>query len=295
MDPKLAPTISQLLSILSYPTLRKVSLIGLEEFPGSGEGDFSPRASFHHLKELKLGEGPRSILELLHRSVSLGHLNNLDITLFSDAVEDLSHIIGPYLRDYLRRRGRARSGLGLFLSSWSDLELRVGDVGGIGLSTPAPARMNAFVAITTRFGETLPQDQWEKIIINLIAYVPREEVVHLQAHGETLGTEDLPTQFPNLRGLHFERTPLRTAFPKSCLDRCGRFFPSLQYLWLDRVIVDGGNWSSLATSLHNRAAYGNQLHTLIVVGNYPMNPSVWRGFSAVVKIFASHLDFLSPS
>ena len=280
-----APSLSQLLSILSYPTLRKVSLVRGWKVPGDCERDPTPQVSLRHLKELKLGGDPRQVFELLHRLDNLGHVDNLEIALDPDVSEDFSHIIGPYLRDYLRHRSKPRSGLGLSLSSGSCIELHIGDVGGIDFFAPVSARMDAFMAITIDYWIKPPKDLLDQSIRNLITHVPREEIVHLRVHGKPLAVEDLSTQLPNLRGVHFEGTPLPAAFPTPNLGTGGEIFPSLQYVLLDWVVVDKGDWGPLKTFLDHRVSSGNQLHTLVIAGSYHISPSVWQSLKKVVKAF----------
>ena len=283
------PTTSQVLSILaSNPTLRELSISGF----GTPCYDLSPRVSLHHLEELELDGDPQGVFEFLDRLDHPRRMDRLDIALGPCAVEDTSHLIGPYLRDYLRHRGRSESGLGLSINlpSASRAVLRVGDVGGIDFHAPAPARMNQFMEIIVEVNLWHFMDLWEQVVSTLITHTPWEEIVYFQVCGENVDMEDIPIQLPNLRGLHFEKTPFSTAFPKSNLDRGEEIFPSLQYVLLDRVVVDDGDWSLLATFLDRRASSGNQLHTLVLTGDDWINPMVRSSLAASVQKFADRIS-----
>ena len=171
------PTTSQLFSILaSYPTHRKVSLCCYES-PGGGGRDLPSRVSLHHLKELSLCGNSQTVFRLLHRLDHPSHMDYLDITL-DCPVGDISHTIGPYLRDCPRRCGRSRSGLGLSLfKPGSGVGLRVGDVRQTDFSALASARVNLFVRIAIVLDREHPRDLPEKAILHLIAHTPREEIV----------------------------------------------------------------------------------------------------------------------
>ena len=269
------PTTSQVLSILvSNPTLRKVTL-SMEVTHADDDGrNPPPRAPLYQLKELKLDGYPQGIFGLLDRLELPKRMGILDITLDECAVEDISQIIGPYIRDYLRRRGRSQLGLGLSISSEPDIELQAGDVDGIDFSVPAPARMNTFLDITIEFNRTPSKARLEKAALDLIAHVPREEVIYFRAYGKPLAMEEISAQLPNLRGLHFERVPLPAAFPRAVPDGDGKTLRCLQYIFLDRVFVGNGDWGPLFTFLLWRASSGNLLHSLVIVGSYRRPPTV---------------------
>ena len=255
------PTISQLLSVLaSNPALRKVVLFGYMA-PGDGTENPSPQVSLHHLKELKLSGEPQTVFGVLSRLEHPRHMDTLDIALYGFAVEDFSQIVGPHLRDYLRHHGRSQNGLGLSVSSGYDIRFHVGDVGGIDFSVPAPTRMNTFMMVANRFNQTPSKDRLEKALLNLIAHAPREEIVYFRAYGKPLAMEDISAQFPNLKGLHFERTPLPTAFPNSNPNGDAETFRCLQYM----------------TFLLGRTRSGSRLHSLVIVGSYRRPPTIPQG------------------
>ena len=261
--PSPTPTTPELFSVLaSNPSLRKVSL-SRHAVPVDGGGEFPHRVPLHHLKELELAGDPRHVFGLVHR---LDHPTNVDleITLCNRTAVDVPRIVGPYLRDYLRRRNRSQKGLGLSVSRLGHLTmLHIGDVGVVDLSTPVWNQIAPFVTIAMEpEPDQPPQGPLERGVLDLISYTPRDEVVFLHSWGEPAVTEEMFTQFPNLRSLHAGSVPLPAVFPRSNLDGNGGVPTSLQHLRLEKPIMDGGDWSPLTTFLARRVSSGNRLDSL---------------------------------
>ena len=281
------PTTSQVLSILaSNPTLLEVSISGFVAPGGDGE-NLPPRVSLHHLKQLELDGNPQGVFEFLDRFDHPGRMDRLGIALGPCVIEDVSHLIGPYLRDYLRHRGGSESGLGLCLSLPypSRAVLQLGDVGGITFCAPALAGVNWFMEVIVEVDTGYYADLWENVALPLITHTPQEEIVYFKVCGRNVDMEDIPTQLPNLKGLHFEGAPFSTAFPESILDVGGVIFPSLRCILLDRVAMGDGDWALLATFLGRRASSGYRLHTLMLVGAYQINPMVRFSLEGSVQEF----------
>jgi len=259
--PSPTPTTSQLFSILaSNPSLCKLSL-SRYAVPTDGGGESSHQVPLHYLKELKLAGAPRHVFGLIHQ---LEHPTNVDleITLCNYTVADVPRIVGPYLRDYLQRRDRSQMGLGLAVSRLGRLSvLHIGDVGGIELSTLV--WMAPFVEIVMELDQE-PQGPLEKGVLDLFAYLPRDEVIFLHSLVEPAAIEDMSTQFPNLRALRSVSIPLHTVFPAPNLDGNEGAPTSLQHIRLELPIVDGGGWSPLTTFLTRRASSGNRLESLTI-------------------------------
>ncbi|KAF9646760.1 hypothetical protein BDM02DRAFT_3118158 [Thelephora ganbajun] len=283
--PTPTPTTSQLLSILaSNPALWTV-VLAYRAIPDDSGDNPSSQIQLHHLKKLRLKGGLRHVIGLLHRLDYPRIMDDFVITIYDCAIADISQSIGPCLRDYLQRRGRSQSGLGLSVSFCSSIVLRVGDVGGIDFSALAPARMKSFANVNINMGQVLPRDVMEKLTFDLIAHAPQEDVVHFKTHGQPIAMEDVSAQFPNLKRLHFEETSLPAIFPISNLDRDGDIFPSLQHVFLDSVVVKDENWSPLTTFLARRSSSGNLLHSLWITRYCSMRPEVLRSIRSMVREF----------
>ena len=285
--PSPTPTTSQLLSILSSnPTLRKVWLSRCA-VPDDGGGNSRFQVPLHHLKELVLDGGLRHVVGLLHRLDHPTNMDKLDISVGNCAVADISQIIGPYLRGYLRRRGRSQKGLGLSVSRtkfWT--RLSAGDEGGIGLSTLS-WQIPTFLEITMELDRTR-RGLLEKEVLDLIAHAPRDEIVWFSSWGDPITVEHISDDLPNIRTLQFCAMSLSAVFPESNLDGNERIFPSLQHIILRDPIVDGGDWSPLTTFLVSRVSSGSRLDSLTVTGSTHMCLGVEGFIRSMVKEFEGH-------
>ena len=283
IHPSPPPTMSQLLSILaSNPSLRKISLPAYEILD-DGSGESPCPVSLRHLKELKLGGGMQHVIGLLRR---LDHPTDvgLNITLRDHTAADIPRIVGPYLRDYLRRPDRSRNGLAVSASRLGGQPaLHVADVGETDLSTLVWGQTPLFVMIAMEFDQA-PQGLSEKWFLDLIPHIPRDEVVYFHSLADPAAIEDAFAQFPNLRALHSNYVPLSDVFPESNLDGNKRFPPSLQHVILELPDVDEVDWSPLTAFLASRASSGNRLDSLTVVGSH-MSPRVEGHVRNMVREF----------
>jgi hypothetical protein len=284
--PTPAPTTAQLLSILgSNPTLQDLSLLGFV-LPDDGGGGSSFRVSLHHLRELHLTGDPRRVFKLLSQLDHPRIMGHLEIRLLDCIPEDIPETIGPYLRDYLLRRGRSRSGLGLdILSRERSIEFRVGDVYGMNFSAPGPAQMEMFVEIVVKLDPVPPMDLLKEVTLNLVAHTPREEIIYFRATNNPVFIADLSVQLPHIRALHFNRTLLHLAFPKPTPGMDRELFPSVRHFTLDRVFARLDDWSPLTTFLSRRASSGSQILTLETIISNPPYPGAVEDIRRAVREF----------
>ena len=260
--PSPAPTTPELLSIISSnPSLQKLTVFGYA-VPEDGGGGSSHRVSLLHLKELELVGESGGIFGLLRRLEHPGDMDRLDIVLVLCTVDDIREFIQPYLRGYLWRRERSQSGLGLDISWEGRIKFCVGDVGGVDFSAPGSAWMNNFMEVVIHLDDIPPRDVLDEVFLDLIAAARPEEVAYFKAYDVPISTRDLSTQFPSLRALHLEGTPLHVAFPEPTAENEKMALPSLERITLDQVPVRRGNWSPLTTFLTHRASSGYLLDVL---------------------------------
>jgi len=275
-----APTTPQLFSILySSPALRKVTLTGWS-VPTDDDEDPSPRLPLRHLEELKLAGRVHNVFRLLLRLDHPGHMRHLEIILHHCAIEDISNVVGPYLRDHLRRRGWSQNKLGLYISSENRILVRVGDVGSLCPPTPVSERMVPFIALAINSVQTPPNDSRERIILDLIAHIPRGEIVYLRTYGNPTVMESIYTQLPILRSLYVGQISLSAVFPKRST-RDDRTLPFLQHVFLERVDADRGDWAPLTTFLSRRTS----LDSLEILDSSYMRPEEAKDIGKAVRHF----------
>ena len=270
LSPSPTPTTSQLFSILSSnPTLRKVVLTE-HAIPDDDGGGSSFRVQLHHLKELRLEGDLRHIIRLLHQLDYPGNMEDLTLGLHGCDDTDISQTIGPHLRDYLQHHDRPRNGLNLFVTSqysendaW-EITLYAGNAEGIDLSTPE--RADTFVTITVRPNDSPDGEELERMTLDLIAYVPREEVFYFRVLDTLVNVEDTSAQFPNVRAPALDTILLYAPFPSPNPVEDVVTFPLLEHVLLEGIYDD--NWSPLVDFLARRASLGNRLDTLVIRGSH---------------------------
>ena len=281
------PTTSQLLSILaSNPLLQKITLD--ESAIPLGDGDTtSVRVPLHNLKELELVGNPRNAIKFLHRLDYPRRMDDLTLTLGDCSVMEISQVIGPCLRDHLRGRGESQHGLGLFISSSLGfasfspaLVLHVGDVHGI---NPLLRRMGTFMKIEVGLNEPLRGNARERLILNLLAHTPGEEVVHFQTCRDYRIMRNIYPRFQNLRALSFAGGDLQTMVPEPDPGGDKEILVSLQHISLQQLSLDRGDWSPLINFLACRVSSGNRLDTVEISDSSPMCPEVVEVVGGMVR------------
>jgi len=195
-----------------------------------------------------------------------------DISLHLDncSAMEVSQSVGPYLRGYLRDRGRSQHGLGLLLCLDSYIIIRAGDVRG---TNSLLQQMDTFLSISVEL-DGIYGDAIGRTALDLIAHVPGEEVVYFKPVGNSSTMENISTRFPNLRALTFDHASLHTMFPEPDLGRDKETLLSLQRVSFKRLIVDDGDWRPLVTFLARRESNGNRLDALEILDSRPMSREV---------------------
>ena len=284
IEPSLTPPTSQLLSILaSNPSLRKVTL--LHQAVPQDSANTSPfRAPLRHLRQLILSGESRHVFGLLQRLVHRATLDKLAVTLPNCKASEVSQIIGPYLRRHLQRRGRPPSGIGLSLPhSGNHIVFNVGEGGRIHLGS---VWMDKAVTLSLKLGQSPPKRVLEKAALDLMTYVPREDITHFWGISGPVGMGDIYTRLPNLKMLCLYEIHLPAVFPEPNSSGNGDVPPSLQALVLPRLKVEGGNWTPLTTFLAYRASNGKQLNTLQISSDYHIRSKVVESIEGMVQKFS---------
>jgi hypothetical protein len=268
-------TSSQALSIIcSSPSLREITLTG----PEVADDDLwkSSRVILANLRKLDLTGPLRPIFTLLHQIDLPRNMDDLLLELSDVTVDDVSGIIGPYLRDYLQRRRSPESGLGLELSYCHGYpKFVVGDTGRGGV--PPSATEWTDNSVTIFFGD-LKSDS----LLDLATYVPPEAITHLRVHNVSISTAVLSAKFPYVREINFLKIPLDVLF--SNLDQ-DKMFPHLQRLCIafDRYNKCPSDGGLLKTFLDHLESFGNRLDRLELLESDHIDPRVKEEIRGMVR------------
>ena len=258
-------TTSQLLSILaSNPRLQDLAL-SKYAIPREKEDGSTFQVPLRHLKKLSLTRDFRSVFQLLFRLDHPQSMDEMKLTVFLCTVKEVLGTFGPYLRDYLRRDGRFRDGLGITIDSISDtITIQAKTISGV----KCPAQAVTYVTFTATFPTNLPISVENKLCIDVAAYTPREHVVYLEGGLNMEALEEIAPTMPRIKELHLTDAPLTSGFlqpnPDGPLANT-KLFPSLRHIHLEDTILEDEGWRPLVSYLTHQTS-GGQVISLALTG-----------------------------
>ena len=266
--PSAIPTMSQILSLLaSNPNLQslKISVTSIND-----DGRDGPRlqVSLRHLEHISLIGTPRHVFPILHRLEFPERMDQLEITLCDCTQQEVLEVIGPYIRDYLRRDHRFRDRLGMIVSSIIRCISFHASVVGIGFHgqnrLPQHGPPNGSFKIV--FSQPINHRARKRLCADVLALLPRESLVSFETNLPL--TEEVLVTMPNLEALRLTRPAVQDGFLLP--DPNGRnvhkkLFPSLRWLYLEAAQAMDDNWDPLVTYLAYQAA-GDQAVSLCLFG-----------------------------
>ena len=285
--PSPIPTLSQLLSILSFnPLLRDLKLsYSLAPHVVDGESSFPP-VPLRHLEKLHFSNGFHHVFSLLNRLELPDRMDSIKLSLHNCSPSDILQTIGPYLRDRVRRRGKfPGGGLALWAERSPDgFHIRAGDA----RKCDDPAGAVQFITIGAFLDWTPGTERAERIAFGLITCIPRDEVGHLWTNLPILRSEEMCIEMCNLACIRLVEVELSTLFaepdgrgPHASKD----LLRSLDSIWMTRPILSGGDWSPLTNFLSRRAAVGNRICLLRFIGRPHMDEDVVESIKRAVEAF----------
>jgi len=296
ITPSPSPTLTttQLLSILtSNPNLQELSLSDTTLPNDVDNSTF--RVRLPHLKTLSLTGEPHHLVGLLRRLIFPGVLDEMELTGSGPTVEDMPQTLELYMQDYFRRDVKFQDRLGLS-SSYCDDSIAISvDVIDPQATTLMPEPPHVSLTALT---DLLPPDALEPLFLNLIALIPRERVVHLDADLEVGVPEELFFMMPNIEGFRISDAELSEGFLQPDPDgphADKKLLPSLKVLCLQDVILDDDgdgddDWRPLMTYLAHQTS-GGQIISLEMFGDLPyMYPELMDDIKGLVKEFTYQGD-----
>ena len=281
--PSPTPTLSQLLSILSSnPLLQDLTLshgVYGDKWP-------SPPVPLRHLQKFHLKSGFRHAFLLLNQLELPDKMNNLNLTLDECSPLDISQTLGPYLGDRVRRRGKfPGGGLGLLANHTpSNLSFRAGGAH----QRVDSAQVVWFVEVLADMSVQLEGEEAGRLGLDLIAHIPREQVIRLQTTLPILRSEKLCVEMCDLAHLQLNGVNLPTFFagPGVYGSHASKdVLRSLDHIVITRPDLDGGDWSPLTNFLSRRAATGHQISSLRLCDHQDIDGDVAESIRGAVKLF----------
>ena len=285
--PPPSPTLpaSQLFSILSSnPNLQELSLSDAA-LPDDADS-LSFKVQLLQLNTLSLTGEPHHLLGLLRQLILPETLDDMDLTGYGSTLEDMPQILAPYMQDYFRRDPRFQGRLDLSCSFGDSLSISVGVIyAQTALLVQEPPR----VSLATLTDLPPPLEQ----LFNLIALIPREQVVRVDAALDVGPPEELFLMMPNIEALNLCDVELSEGFLQPNPDGLHantKLLPSLETLWLWDPFLYDDDWSHLTTYLAHQTS-DDQTISLAIFGDIPyMPPDVANEIKGLVEDFTCCQD-----
>ena len=280
----IAPTLSQLVSILSSNPLLQELALSYILAPHVADESSSSLVSLRHLKRLSLSGTLCHVFLLIRRLELPDRMDSLDLFPFDCSPSDLSQTLGPYLQDRVRRRGGLPgSGLGLFITHSSSFTFifRVGDTD----ERDDSAGMAWFMKVGVVKSGTPEKGEAEKRVSDLIMHIPREQIIDIRSTLPILHSEELCVEMRNLTRLQLDMVDLPTFFVEPGVLGPHAFMDLLHSLDHIVIFAPRGDWSPLTNFLSRRAAAGNPIFSLRLFDCPLMDGDVIGSIECAVKVF----------
>ena len=145
-----------------------------------------------------------------------------------------------------------------------------------------------FMTVDVVRGGALGKKEAEQIGLDLIAHIPREQVINLQTALPILRSEELCVEMRDLTYLHLVEVDLSTWFIESDIHGPHTFkelLPSLDRIMITWPSLTSGDWSPFTNFLSRRAAVGNKISSLRLDCHPHMDDDVLETIKCAVKTF----------
>jgi len=263
-----APTTPQIFSLLaSNPNLRSLTLNPLPINDNSG---YYPgfQVPLLHLENILLSGTFHHVFPILHRLEFPERVDCGEIILRGCIAQGVREIVGPYIRDYLRRDGRFRDRLGMFVSFAPPCISFYANVVGVGYDRPnrLPQHGPPHGRFSVIFSPPLSHHAGKRLCADVLALLPRESIVSFET--DLSVTEEIVGAMPNLETLYLTCPVVSDRFllpNPNGPNAHKKLFPSLRRLYLEGARAVDDNWEPLVTYLAHQTS-GDQAVSLDLIG-----------------------------
>ena len=292
LPPSAVPTTSQILSLLaSNPNLRSLALRWLP-IDDDGGGGLGLQVPLRHLERISLEGTFHHVFAILHRLEFPERMDCGEITLCDCTPQGVLEVIGPYIRDYLRRDPRFRDRLGVFVSSTSNcisFHSSVG-VGHDGLNQQ-PRRGTIYGKFLVLLSQSIHHRAAKRLCTDLLALLSPESITSFETHLSV--TEETLVAMPNLKALYLISPVVSDGFLLPDPDGPNthkKLLPCLQLLHLEHAGIMGSNWEPLVAYLAYQTS-GGQAVSLDLIGTH-VCPEVIERIEGLVEelVYVPHPD-----
>jgi len=249
------------LLLASNPNLRSLTLSAL---PIDDDGGGNPRLQLplHHLEHISLSGTFHHVFPIIHRLELPEGVDSGEITLHDCTPQGVLEVIGPYIRDYLRRDPRFRDSLGMFVSSTSNCISFHASVAGVGCCGPNQLPQHGPPCGTFRavLSQPILRHVAKILCTDVLALLPQESIVGFET--DLSVTEEVVVAMPNLKVLHLVSPVVSDRFLLPDPDGPNvykKLLPSLRRLYLEDVEAVDYNWDPLVSYLIRQTPGGRAI------------------------------------
>ena len=269
IDPSSAvPTMSQILSLLaSNPNLR---FLTLDALPIKDDGGGGPRLQLplRHLEDISLSGTFHHVFPILHQLEFPERVDYGEITLLDCTPQGVLEVVGPYIRDYLRRDPRFGDRLGMFVSCVPPCISFHASVVGVGCRGPdrLPHHGPPYGRFRVILSQSIPYDVWDRLCIDVLALLPQESIVSFET--DLSVTEEVAVAMHRIEALHLVDPVILDGFllpDPNGPNAHKKLLPSLRWLYLENLDAAYDRCDSLVTYLVHQTS-GDQVILLSMFG-----------------------------
>jgi hypothetical protein len=253
------PTTTQILSILaSNPRLQTLRLSGSTISRDDGDRSTIP-VPLRHIKKLSVNGDIQPVFRLLQRLDYPEIMDDMTLTVSQCTVEEILGILGPCIRNHIKRDGRFRDGLGVSVKYYpGSISAQVSVI----KNTKRPAQKVTFATFTADFREGFLRHDNVQLCRDFVAHVPVEHVVYFEGDMSMELARASVSLMPNIQELRLINPNLDDGVlqldPKGPLGK-KNLLPALQHLHLDDVITDDRSWRPLLPYLIHQTSDGQRI------------------------------------
>ena len=276
------PTMSQICSFLaSNPNLRSLTL---STSPINDDGGDGPRLQLP-LRYISLLGPFHRVFRILHRLELPERVDYEDIMLYDCTPQEVLEVIGPHIRDYLRRDPRFGDRLWMLVSSTVYYITFHASVVGVGCHGPDRVRRHGppYGKFMVVLSQPISHHARERLCTDVLALLPQESIVSFDT--DLSVTEEILVTMPNLEALYLTSPAVSDRFLLPDPDGPNahkKLLPSLQRLCLRNAEAVDGDWEPLVNYLAHQTS-GNQVVSLSVFGGIRICSEVIEQIDGLVE------------
>ena len=267
------PSVSQILSLLtSNPNIRTLVLESLKVKDDLRHNSNKPRMQLRHLEKLSLTGDFDCVFPILRQLELPERVDHTRLEFFGCASYEIQKNIMPYIRDYFRRDSRFKDRLGIVISHTNNSITLRASVIGVGYHGPdsLPQHGPPYLSVSAIQQNFTLDDFSEELCVNILALLPRENIVYFETNLSLRPTMEAIVAMPNLEALYLIGMLVEDGFllpDPNGPDTHTKLVPHLRRLYLQDATAAYCDWSPLFSYATHQTS-GDHPFSLFLFGEY---------------------------